>query len=732
MGTGAPVTFGPFELDPATYRLRREGVTVPLEPKAVDLLLLLVSRAPRVVDKAEIFTVVWKDVAVTDNALTRIVAQLRKALDDDARAPRYIETIATRGYRFVAEAAPGADARAAVPNEAAPARLPRPAMWALAAVAVAVAIVAAVTAWPWQPWPEASSQSPDSPGGSLAARVPVQVTTGTGYDGFSSFAPDGRSIAFSSDRSGAFEVYVQALAPGATPTALTANGRQNLQPVWSPDGQFIAYHEMHGGGVWVVAARGGVPRRLADFGSHPAWSPDGTRIAFQSMPVTNLAQTRAPGVLSTIWVVPSDGGQPSPVTTSGAPPGPHLAPAWAHDGTVVFAATALDGPTSLWRVAATGAGLRQVMAHARLSAEFSVDPRGRGVFFGDRSSNAIWWQPFDTTGAAGGEPRPTGLAVFGGMTAHLSLSGDGRQLAWTSMEATGQVWSQPSSPLAAGQPATALTAAVGVRYSHPVAARDGRVAVVGQRAGSGGTIYVLDPHGSPRPVTHDDGVHLNPQWLPGERELAHLSERGGEMWFEAVDVETGLVRTLFPVSALPVPPGLRSFSASTANNEVPDPAFTRVAVTLIRDGVPNIWVASLSGGSPDGRIVQRTFEVDGGSFPAWSPDGRWLAYQCQEGTTTHVCVTGVEGEGRLQLTREPGQSWVGGWVDDDGILFAAQRHGVWNVMAVSRKSGAVRPVTAGRPPRTLTRYPRWDEAGRRVLFEHGELTARVFRVTLPE
>ena len=71
---------------------------MPVEPKALDVLQLLIARAPQVVDKAEIFSIVWKDIAVTDNALTRVVAQLRRTLDDDPKAPRYIETVATRGY----------------------------------------------------------------------------------------------------------------------------------------------------------------------------------------------------------------------------------------------------------------------------------------------------------------------------------------------------------------------------------------------------------------------------------------------------------------------------------------------------------------------------------------------------------------------------------------------------------------------------------------------------------
>ena len=105
MDDPARFRFGPFELDLGTFKLLRGSTPLAAEPKAIDLLRVLVERAPRVVEKAEIFSLVWKDVAVTDNALTRLVAQLRKVLDDDPKAPRYIETVATRGYRFVADVA---------------------------------------------------------------------------------------------------------------------------------------------------------------------------------------------------------------------------------------------------------------------------------------------------------------------------------------------------------------------------------------------------------------------------------------------------------------------------------------------------------------------------------------------------------------------------------------------------------------------------------------------------
>ncbi|HEX6973848.1 MAG TPA: winged helix-turn-helix domain-containing protein [Vicinamibacterales bacterium] len=98
--------FGPFTVDAAAYRLLREGTVVPLSPKIIDLLLYLVARQSTLVGKDELFAALWPDVAVTDNALTQAVSELRQALGDDPSKPTYIQTVARRGYRFVAPVEP--------------------------------------------------------------------------------------------------------------------------------------------------------------------------------------------------------------------------------------------------------------------------------------------------------------------------------------------------------------------------------------------------------------------------------------------------------------------------------------------------------------------------------------------------------------------------------------------------------------------------------------------------
>ena len=94
--------FDTVEVQPAAFVVMRDGQLVELEPKAVRVLLYLIEHRDRAVSKEELMEAVWQGTAVTDNALTRVVAQIRRELGDDARQPRFIQTLPTMGYRFVA------------------------------------------------------------------------------------------------------------------------------------------------------------------------------------------------------------------------------------------------------------------------------------------------------------------------------------------------------------------------------------------------------------------------------------------------------------------------------------------------------------------------------------------------------------------------------------------------------------------------------------------------------
>jgi len=94
--------FGPYRIDTGERLLHRDGELIPLPPKVVSTLLVLVGKAGRMVDKSDLMKAVWPDTFVEEGALTRNISLLRKTLGDTGEEAVYIETIPRRGYRFIA------------------------------------------------------------------------------------------------------------------------------------------------------------------------------------------------------------------------------------------------------------------------------------------------------------------------------------------------------------------------------------------------------------------------------------------------------------------------------------------------------------------------------------------------------------------------------------------------------------------------------------------------------
>ena len=95
--------FGPFSVDPAEQRLLENGVPVAVTPMVFAVLVLLLRRHGRLVDKQELIAHLWADAFVEEGTLARHVSDLRKALKDGWGAAHYIETVPKRGYRFIAD-----------------------------------------------------------------------------------------------------------------------------------------------------------------------------------------------------------------------------------------------------------------------------------------------------------------------------------------------------------------------------------------------------------------------------------------------------------------------------------------------------------------------------------------------------------------------------------------------------------------------------------------------------
>ncbi|MFI5078516.1 MAG: TolB family protein, partial [Vicinamibacteria bacterium] len=576
-----------------------------------------------------------------------------------------------------------------------------------------------------------------------ASLGPEQLTAATGYDGYVAYSPDSATIAYSSDRSGALEIYVEGLAEGSSPMSLTrGTGHQAIQPAWSPDGRLIAYTELAGNGIWIVPSRGGTARKITEWGAHPTWSPDGRRIAFQSRAPADLNAGGSFGADSTIWLVDVDGRTPpTRLTAPGRPVGSHGVPSWMPGtGRVLFAVAAPAGVflgAALWTAAPDTGDLRLMSDHTRLTAEFAIAPDGRGVLFAARDTNALWWLPIRDDGMTAGEPRPTALPVTGPSLASIAVSPDGRRVAWTAGASNSSIWATVAGA-DAGTAAAAATPLVpstdiGWRAAHPAVAADGRIAFMGNRGNAGNKIFLVEPGRPPRQLTTDARDHFSPFWLRGENALAVLANHGDGMGWWRLESGTGREQPLFLLNQIARPPGVQAQVVGPAAGMAISSDFRRLAVAYVRDGVPNLWTTTLGPHGPTGPLVQRTFETSSGAFGAWSPDGSWLAYQCGRHGDTQLCVVDADGKTPArQLTSTPGTNFVGEWTDDDAILFAAKERAVWNIRRVARTTGTVTAMTAFVEPRFYVRYARWDAANRRVVFERDETTGRLWSVRIPD
>ena len=114
-----------WHVDPSACAISRDQEVARLEPKAMDLLVFMASRQGSVLSRDELLAGVWKGAVVTDESLTNAIIKLRKAFNDDARHPRFIETVPKRGYRLVAEVS-ATEQQAEQPTEQAVGQRPYP------------------------------------------------------------------------------------------------------------------------------------------------------------------------------------------------------------------------------------------------------------------------------------------------------------------------------------------------------------------------------------------------------------------------------------------------------------------------------------------------------------------------------------------------------------------------------------------------------------------------------
>lgn len=451
---------------------------------------------------------------------------------------------------------------------------------------------------------------------------PVQLTTHGGLDLHPTFSPAGDGIAFVSDRSGAFEIYVRGSGGTGVDSPLTADGGQNVQPAWSPDGRVIAFHSYRRGGIWVMQARGGAARQVAEVGSKPAWSPDSRRLVFQSDEHADASPSGfGAQVGSRLLMVDIDGGDPQPLTQGARPSGGHAAPSWSADGRFV-AFTVFEGGSNngVW-IVDVASGETSLLHQGPGLFESIFAPDGSALFVAGGEAVIIRLPNDAATGKLRGSPELIPVPGVPGVRG-LTISRDGRRLGFSGLGLDSQIWKQPvkanGSP--AG-PATSLTSDTSRRNSLPVISPDAtRVAYVSTRRGEPPNIWLMDINGrAPVQLTSDEAPDHKPEWFQDGKRIAYLSSRNGAQGLWSVDVTT---RREEP---------LRAFDRGTAEPRLPgqlgelqlSPSMTQIAFSVMTppDGRRALYVTPTHHYAP--RAISPASASAG--YPAWSPDERSIA-----------------------------------------------------------------------------------------------------------
>lgn len=623
------VRFGPFELDLREGELRKEGRKIRLQAQPFQILRMLIESPGEVISREEICKRLWPDDTVVefDHSINAAVRRLRDALRDSADKPRYIQTLARRGYRFIGEVDAGGRPRpvASVTEISSPQADPvarRPWLPLQPRVFVPIAVAAVVL----MIWAGASyyrrrialhSANPQ-PLMRLDLDLGNQAVDQSEHGANTVLSPDGTRLVYVSQQ----KLFARRLDQA---TAAELAGTERAQsPFFSPDGKWVAFFATNR--LKKVSLESGRVSEICRTGlvGGGGWGEAGDIVV--------ASDTR-------LYRISSEGGASVPVTELAPGEVAHRWPQILPGGkAVLFSAyrsmTGLDGATI--EAQSLRDGRRKTLVHGGTWGKYL--PSGHLVYIEKGKLFAMAFDPerLEVRGA----PTPV-LEEIAYNTAwgfaQIDFSRTGSIVYRSSRAGAGLVtveW------LDASGNARPLLPVPG-NYLSPTLSPDGsRLALTSE-----GDIWVYELGRESMTRLTFGGGHANPLWTADGRYI--LFRVRGRMWWARAD-GTGQAQPLIESDHMQTPWSFTPDGKRLAFVEVSSP--TNAAIwtlpmesdrTGLRAGKPEIF-------------LQTAFAVRG---PMISPDGRWIAYMSTESGTYRVYVQAFPGGGGKRQISDDGGTY---------------------------------------------------------------------------
>ncbi len=481
-----------------------------------------------------------------------------------------------------------------------------------------------------------------------------QLTSQPGTEQYPSLSPDGQWIVYSGEGPAHQDIFLQSVS-GKNPFNLTKDsGADNKQPVFSPDGEQIAfYSSREGGGIFVMGRTGEAVRRITRRGFNPGWSPDGTQLVVASESV-DLNPLNWDG-RSTIWWVDVASGEDQP------PLADAVQPTWSPGGQRIAYVARIGDPTRMDIASIPADGGSPVAVTKDEFTEWSPEwsPDGKYLYFAsDRSGSMNLWRIAvdENSGQALGEAEP--LTTPATYLAHPSISSSGGKIAYSSVLMTQNIQRIEIDPLnETVDDQTHWITSGSTLWSSVEPSPDGEWVAFYSRARPEGDLYVARTDGTGlRQLTTGPAIDRVPRWSPDGEWIAFFSDRSGSLQLWRIHPDGSRLQQLtdHPNNAslaawspdgsqIAVVSGLGPGS-QTVLFEPGRPWSDQTPKTLPPlDGVNQFLVvtswspdgAMLAGqiGYPGNGVMVYSFETDTyqqltdfGEWPIWLPDSRRLMF----------------------------------------------------------------------------------------------------------